>query len=308
MRTLAVAPGESDAFPLVPRRRLRSFELGSARSMQRGLGSEVAGIRPYEPGDDVRRIDWAASARLSAASGADEFLVREHDADLSPRVVAVVDRRPGMLLYPSPWLAKGDVVRRATRLIVQSARHERALAGVLELRRGELAWSAPAARRRGREDEGNELVLPAAGDELTAALELLLTRRGVPAGTFVFLLSDFLVPPAQEALLAALGRPLDLVPVVVQDPTWEASFPTEVGGLVVPLTDPQTGVAADVRVSRAEARRRRRAHEERHHALVDTFAALGLDPVSLERSDPPSILAAFLAWSESRLLREWRAA
>ena len=46
-------------------------------SARRGTGSDVAGSRRYVPGDDVKAIDWASSARLSSARGADEFVLRE---------------------------------------------------------------------------------------------------------------------------------------------------------------------------------------------------------------------------------------
>ena len=59
------------------------------RSVRRGRGTEVAGSRPYRPGDDIRSIDWGASARMSSARGADEFVVRERYADEGPRVVVV---------------------------------------------------------------------------------------------------------------------------------------------------------------------------------------------------------------------------
>jgi len=81
-------------FPLVPRRRVIGLAFGGMRSVRRGLGSDVAGSRPYRPGDNVDTIDWAASAKLSAARGEDEFIVREDFADESPRVVVVCDRRP----------------------------------------------------------------------------------------------------------------------------------------------------------------------------------------------------------------------
>ena len=73
-------------------------------------GSDVAGSRPYHPGDDMRTIDWNASAKLSAARSSDEFLVREHYAEEAPRVVIVCDRRPEMELFPDelPWLSKPD--------------------------------------------------------------------------------------------------------------------------------------------------------------------------------------------------------
>ena len=76
-------------FPLVPRRRLIGLAFGAVTSVRRGTGSDVASSRPYQPGDDVDTIDWAASARLSYARGTDEFVVRERYAEEAPRVVIV---------------------------------------------------------------------------------------------------------------------------------------------------------------------------------------------------------------------------
>ncbi|HEV7641175.1 MAG TPA: DUF58 domain-containing protein, partial [Gaiellaceae bacterium] len=65
------------AFPLISRKRLSGTPFGERRSARRGRGSDVAGTRPYAPGDPVSTIDWFASARLSSARGSDEFVVRE---------------------------------------------------------------------------------------------------------------------------------------------------------------------------------------------------------------------------------------
>lgn len=83
----------------------------------------MIGHRPYERGDPVTTIDWPASARLSATSGTDAFVVRDHAADEAPRVVLVIDRRPAMALYPEPlpWLAKRDALREAVLAIATSA-------------------------------------------------------------------------------------------------------------------------------------------------------------------------------------------
>ena len=73
-------------FPLIPRRRVLGLAFGGLHSIRRGHGSDVAASRPYRPGDAMRTIDWAASARMSLARGTDEFVVREHFADEAPRV------------------------------------------------------------------------------------------------------------------------------------------------------------------------------------------------------------------------------
>src|SRR5438105_15904492 len=103
-------------FTLVPRRRLIGLSFGGMHSARRGLGSGVAGSRPYRPGDDVDAIDWPASARLSSARGTDEFIVRERFADEAPRVIVVSDRRPQMALFPAPlpWLRKDEAMKVVT--------------------------------------------------------------------------------------------------------------------------------------------------------------------------------------------------
>ena len=80
-------------FPLVPRRPLLGVSYAAMRSARRGVGTDVAGSRAYIPGDDVDTIDWAASARLSSASGLDQFVVRERYAEEAPWVVVLADAR-----------------------------------------------------------------------------------------------------------------------------------------------------------------------------------------------------------------------
>ena len=95
------------------------------------------------------------------------------------------------------------------------------------------------------------------------------------------------------AWLRAVDRRWDVVPVVIQDPVWESSFP-DVGGVLVPFVDAGSGGVRRVRMGRREARRLRAAHEERHAALIDTLTAYGTDPVVVSSADPDAILTAFL--------------
>jgi hypothetical protein len=128
-------------------------------------------------------------------------------------------------------------------------------------------------------------------------------REGLRSGSFLFVLSDFLVVPEGEAWVAALERRWDLVPVVIQDPVWEQSFP-DVAGVVVPLVDPATGRLRPVRLTAAEVARRREANEQRLAGLLATFRALAVEPIVLSSSEPGEVLNAFLGWAEERVL--WR--
>src|SRR5919202_4824121 len=139
----------TDVFPLVPRRRLVWLSVGGMHSARRGSGSDVAGSRPYQPGDDVRAIDWAASARLSSARAADEFVVREHYADEAPRVVVLCDYRPSMAFFPPelPWLSKPVALRHAAELVVESAIAARGFLGYLDVAERTPAWRPPRTQR-----------------------------------------------------------------------------------------------------------------------------------------------------------------
>jgi hypothetical protein len=92
--------------------------------------------------------------------------------------------------------------------------------------------------------------------------------------------------------------------VVIQDPTWEQSFP-DVASVAVPFADPCDEHVRLVRLSVREVRARRRGNEERLARLVDDLVAYGLEPVLIATSDPNDIDAAFLEWAELRRRSRW---
>lgn len=281
---------------------------GTMRSLRRGAGSDIAGSRPYRPGDAMDAIDWAASARLSTARGQDEFVVRERFAEEAPKIVIVCDRRPQMAHYapPLPWLDKAAAVRNVVELVLASAGSAGGFVGYLDYADGEPHWRQPKGERKLIEIRDERLwSAEYAGppDWLERSFAHLAGHpRAVSAGTFVFVLSDFLPLPDPELWLTALEYRWDLVPVVIQDPVWEQSFP-DVSGIVLPLRDPQSGRVVPVRLRRKEARARRAANEARLAELLETFRLLDLDPVLLSSSEPSDILAAFLVWTELRRTR-----
>ena len=296
-----------ETFPLVPRRPLLGMSYAAMRSARRGVGTDIAGSRAYRPGDNVDNIDWAASARLSAASGLDEFVVRERHADEAPWVVVLADRRPSMALYgdPFPWLRKWEALQHAVDIILRSALAARSLPAYLDFADGEPYWRAPRAKRdlwQGEERTG----FGAPEDTLRLGLERLTVHRpALPLGSFVFVLSDFLVPPPRDSWLDAVERGWDVIPVVIQDPTWERSFP-DVSGIAIPFADPAGGGTRHVRLKRREVAERRAENERRHRDLLANFEEIGVDPLLLERSDGQGVHAAFIDWAERRLAERGR--
>jgi len=174
------------AFPLIPRRRVLGLPFGGLHSLRRGLGSDIAGSRPYEPGDDVDKIDWYASARLSLARGSEEFIVREHYADEAPRVVVLCDRRPSMSVFQNgwPWLRKPQAIRHAVKLIGDSAAAARGLLGYLDEAEGTPHWRPPRGEAYVGLLEGDR-PFRAPEDTLTRGLvHLAQQRRDLPAQVF----------------------------------------------------------------------------------------------------------------------------
>jgi len=302
-------------FPLVPRHRLTGVAYGAQRSLRRGQGAEIAGSRPYRPGDRLALIDWNASARLSLAKDEDHLVVRQHYAEVAPRVIVVVDRRPSMRLYPAglPWLPKPDVVREAVTAIVAASHAARAYVGYLDFagRSGDAGgahWIAPHRQSVHRIMDRVNDDFDAPPDSLELAIEYLLgLRRDVPAGSFVFVLSDFLRLPSARVWSRARARRWDLVPVIVQDPVWEQSFPL-IHSVLLPIADPETGKARAIRLTEREAYERRRSNQARLAELVTSFQRLQFDPVVLDTPQPPAIDEAFIRWGVRRRLIRGRTA
>jgi uncharacterized protein (DUF58 family) len=291
----------AETFALPQRRRVSGIGFGSMRALRRGSGSDVAGSRPYVPGDDLRTIDRHASARLSSALDRDEWVVRQTYAEEAARVVVVADRRPSMRLFPPglPWLSKPRALRTVTELVERSAAAAACVTGYLAAAGAdEVEWLQP-----GRASAEAVADAAAGGDftgprtSLDHALEFLALHARLPAGSFVFLVSDFLEGPSADAFGDALARRWQLVPVVVQDPVWERSFP-DVAGTVLPLADPATGRVRAVRLRTREVRAKREEHELRFTTLLDRLESFGLDPVVLPSHEPEPVLEAFKDWSE----------
>jgi hypothetical protein len=302
--------------PLYPRRRLLGAASGGATSIRRGGRADVASSRPYQPGDQLHTIDWKASGRLSSASGRDQFIVRERFNEETPAVVIVADRRPAMALYPPdlPWLHKHAALHEVARVLVASALNHRSLLAYLDFaahrgsRAGEPFWQPPRAHasvwREGLADQLERFLadeFDAPEDNVTLALEFLHTvQSAVPIGSFIFVISDFIAPPAHELWARAVVQGWDVVPVIVQDPTWEQSFP-RIDGVLVSLGNAHGDDRRHVRLSGSEVEERCRLNETRLQTLRHDFLRLGLDPILVGEAEPERVHATLLAWAQSRL-------
>jgi uncharacterized protein (DUF58 family) len=300
-------PADRTIVPLVPRRRLSGLAFGAVESIRRGRGFDVAGSRAYQPGDPVEAIDWKTSARLSTAVASDVFVVRERYAEEAPRAVIACDRRPALGIEPAglPLLSKPAAIRQIVDLIARSVAGAHGLLGYLDLASSDAREGAFWRPPRGRAS-ADEILARAADDAwdaregLSAALERLVRVRGdLPAGSFVFLVSDFLDPPGPDVWERVLARRWEVVPVIVQDPVWEQDFPA-IASVVTPLLDPASGRVELVRLSEAEVEARRESNRARLALLLAGLESLELNPVLVSDESPDAVLEAFLDWDAER--------
>ena len=75
-------------------RRLDGVLQGDYRTLFRGVGTDFRDLREYEPGDDIRHIDWNVTARLDAP------FVREYSEDRELTAWLLLDRSPSMGFGP----------------------------------------------------------------------------------------------------------------------------------------------------------------------------------------------------------------
>jgi hypothetical protein len=92
---LAIPSSQLDRYRLRLRQRDRGTVAGAHLIRQRGQSLDFREFRPYLPGDDIRHVDWRASARHLRR---DDLVVRTFEHEVQTRVVISIDTRATMRL------------------------------------------------------------------------------------------------------------------------------------------------------------------------------------------------------------------
>jgi uncharacterized protein (DUF58 family) len=272
---------------LIAREVVEGFIMGLHRSPHRGFSAEFAELRAYQPGDDLRYIDWRMYGR------SDRFYVKQFEEETNLRAYLLLDVSASMGWSSSPTLP--------TKLWY--ARHLTAALALILLRQGDtvglVAFHDEVVRRvqpRGGRRQWHELVrqlavLQAAGrtSAQTALRELAsrLRRRGL-----VIVLSDLLVDPGETrtALRFLRHRGHEVLVFHLLDPG-ERELPAAAEARFV---DPETD--EELQVSVADVRSEYRAAVER--ALAEWQRSLkphGIEYVVVDTDEPLSLaLRAYL--------------
>jgi uncharacterized protein (DUF58 family) len=255
-------------------RRIDGLLAGDYRSTQLGAGTELAQIRPYRIGDDVRHIDWNVTARTREphvrVQLAERVLVTWLVLDVSPSMAfGTADRRKADVAE-GVALAVGTVAtRRGNRLGVYTFGGGEAR--VLPPRQGRLGLLGMLEALR-QEQATQESGGPETGEALLNVGGLARER------SLVVLVSDLRGPRDwAEPILQLAGRH-DVVAVEVRDPR-EERLP-DVGDIWV--VDPESGrqLRVNTRSERLRQRFEQAAAAERRD-VADTLASAGVGHVVL---------------------------
>jgi len=270
-------------------RRMNGLLAGDYRSSALGLGTEFAQVREYQPGDDVRLIDWNVTARTTIphvrVQVADRVLTTWLMLDVSPSMgFGTADRR------------KYDVAEGVAVAVGQVAtRHGNAL-GIYSFGTSRGRMIPPGQGRKGM--LGLLTVLreePNSTGGGATSLGSAIASLGRMAGRtkLVVVVSDFRGPRDwSDAMLEICGRH-SVLAVEVQDPR-EQSLP-DVGELW--LVDPETGrqLRVDTRSRKLRERFEAAASSERAE-VAQLLARAGAKHVVLStRGDWLRTFAGFLS-------------
>jgi uncharacterized protein (DUF58 family) len=251
---------------------------GTYTSVFRGQGLAFRENRQYQPGDDVRTIDWNVSARM------DETYVKVFVEEREMTVMLVVDVSASEQ-FGTRVASKARVAAEVGALCAFSAiKHNDRVGLILATDRIETIVPPKKGQKHvmrvireilGRTPEGK-------GTDLTQALETLyrVSRRRSVA----FVLSDFFAKDYERALSLASARH-DVIPLVLVDPRDEEM--PDVG--LAAFEDLETGETVLVDTSSARVRAHyARAMREQRDAHVRIFRKLGLDHCVI-RTDRPFV-------------------
>ena len=209
-----------------PQRRVLSTQAGGYVSPYRGRGMEFEEVRAYQPGDDIRNMDWRVTARTGRPH---TKLFRE---ERERPVLFLVDLGPSMA-FGTRTAFKSVVAARAAALLAWAARDNGDRIGGIVFAGNQHRELRPAGRERGMLPFLKALVdmqptggMPAeTGNSPWVEILWRLTSIIRP-GSLIFLLSDFRGLPQQaEPLFARLAAHNDVVSILVFDPVEAAAPP-----------------------------------------------------------------------------------
>jgi uncharacterized protein (DUF58 family) len=267
---------------------------GEYHSLFKGQGMEFEEVRPYQPGDDVRAIDWNVTARTG------EPFIKRYREERELSVIFLVDLSASGD-FGSMRKLKNEVAAEICALLAFSAIKNNDKVGLI-IFTGEIELFVPPAK-------GTSHVLRVIREllefkprqtrtDIRQAIQFL--ARVTTKKCVVFLVSDFLETGFAQPL-RAIGAKHDVIAISITDPL-EIRMP-DVG--LVELEDAETGEWIQIDTSSPVFRSRYEGlSEERRKELRDLFRSMDIDQLEvITNRDHVRDLVAFFRTRERRLSR-----
>jgi uncharacterized protein (DUF58 family) len=261
-------------------RRLDGLFQGDYRALFYGNGVDFADLREYQPGDDVRYIDWNVTARMDAPYVRQYVEDREITAwfllDLSPSVdfgTGESEREKRAALV--------DFVATLARLLTRHGNRVGAMFYGSRVQRVIPAAPGRLQVLRLIDDLQRQPRLPSATfTELAPLIDA--GRSAIKRRSLIFLVSDFISAPGWERPLRLLNERHEVLAIRLFDPR-EVKLP-DVGPLL--MQDAETGEQLYVDTHDRRFRRRfEEAARRRAEALQQSFVRAGVDALDLSTED-----------------------
>jgi uncharacterized protein (DUF58 family) len=231
---------------IVTRRAVGSHGIGLHQSHSRGAGLEFAQYRAYEPGDELRQIDWKLYAR------SDKFFVREAERESPVAIWVLIDASASMAQADAgqPDYRRIDAAKSIAACIGQMAMQQGDRFGYMAISDDGMALLPPATGLRQRDRLLIELMTLRTGTAFAAETQMGPVWERIGAHDLIILLSDCFDEGAIALAekLASAGREILVIEMLT---TAERDFAFDGG---YRFRDPETGeeLLADGAALRAE--------------------------------------------------------
>jgi uncharacterized protein (DUF58 family) len=286
---------------------------GQYHSVFKGQGMNFDEVREYQPGDDVRAIDWNVTARMNHP------FIKKFVEERELTLMLVVDVS-GSGLFGSRAQSKRELAAEIASVLAFSAIRNNDKVGLL-LFTDEVEKFIPPRKGRSHVLRVIREVLffepKRRGTDLVHALEFM--GRVLPHRAIAVVISDFISPPQHVAAVSSAARsqnPLppelqtalrianrkhDVVAVQITD-RYELELPA-LGRLI--LEDAETGEIVELNTGHANSRDAFALRQEKQrNDLARQFRSSGVDTIQLRTDEPYSAaLGKFFENREKRRLR-----
>lgn len=249
---------------------------GEYHSVFKGRGMEFDEVRKYDPGDDIRDIDWNVTARMGHPYT--KKFVEERELT----VIFLVDVSSSGQ-YGTKGNTKSELIAEICALLAFSAVKNHDRVGLIVFSDQIEKFIPPKKGRLHVLRVIREILTfkpkhrPTDINAALAALNDMVKKRST-----VFLFSDF-ISENYEKLLKITFKKHDIVAMVVEDPT-EKDFPSLSG--TIELQDAETGELFTLRPGRGFKERFKNEWTARKAARDKIFSSVGLDHIEIETGTP----------------------